>query len=113
MRPACFGSVALLKKLGESLYAVHVFDVVIRSLFDETYSGHGGANVRTEDMLAASWGAESADFAGVEAKQWLVVCFCKLASTVWALFFSSIGGWLPAETAPSEPAAPFSLVIWS
>ena len=41
MRPACFGSVALLKKLGESLYAVHVFDVVIRSLFDETYSGHG------------------------------------------------------------------------
>ena len=59
-------------------------------------------------MLAAPWGAESADFAGVEAKQWLVVCFCKLASTVWALFFSSIGGWLPAETAPSEPAALFS-----
>ena len=58
-------------------------------------------------MLAAPWGAESADFAGVEAKQWLVVCFCKLASTVWALFFSSIGGWLPAETAPSEPAALF------
>lgn len=84
MRPACFGSVALLKKLGESLYAVHVFDVVVRSLFDETYSGHGGANVRTEDMLAAPWGAESADFAGVEAKQWLVVCFCKLASTVGA-----------------------------
>ena len=41
------------------------------------------------------------------------VCFCKLASTVWALFFGSIGGWFPAETAPSEPAAPFSLVIWS
>lgn len=34
------------------------------------------------------------------------VCFCKLASTVWALFFSSIGGWFPAGTAPSEPAAP-------
>ena len=42
-----------------------------------------------------------------------VVCFCKLASTVWALFFSSTGGWFPAETAPSEPAAPFFLVIWS
>ena len=41
------------------------------------------------------------------------VCFCKLASTVWALFFSSIGGWFPAGTAPSEPAAPFFLVIWS
>lgn len=37
------------------------------------------------------------------------VCFCKLAPTVWALFFSSIGGWFPAETAPSEPAAPFFL----
>ena len=37
------------------------------------------------------------------------VCFCKLASTVWALFFSSIGGWFPAETASSEPAAPFFL----
>ena len=58
-------------------------------------------------MLAAPWGAESADFAGVEAKQWLVVCFCKLASTVWALFFSSIGGWFPAETASSGPP-PFS-----
>lgn len=41
------------------------------------------------------------------------LCFCKLASTVWALFFGSIGGWFPAGTAPSEPAAPFSLVIWS
>ena len=41
------------------------------------------------------------------------LCFCKLASTVWALFFSSIGGWFPTETASSEPAAPFSLVIWS
>ena len=52
-----------------------------------------GANVRTEDMLAAPWGAESADFAGVEAKQWLVVCFCKLASTVWALFFQTADGF--------------------
>lgn len=50
---------------------------------------------------------------GDESKAYLFVCFCKLASTVWALFFSSIGGWFPAETAPSEPAAPFSLVIWS
>ena len=47
---------------------------------------------------------------GMRQKQ---VCFCKLASTVWALFFSSTGGWVPAGTAPSEPAAPFSLVIWS
>ena len=38
-----------------------------------------------------------------------ILCFCKLASTVWALFFGSIGGWFPAETAPSEPAAPFFL----
>lgn len=50
-----------------------------------------------------------------QAMSWAAshVCFCKLASTVWALFFGSIGGWFPAETAPSEPAAPFSLVIWS
>ena len=84
-----------------------MFDVVVRSLFDGDIFRPRGANVRTEDMLAAPWGAESADFAGVEAKQWLVVCFCKLASTVWALFFSSIGGWFPAETASSGPP-PFS-----
>jgi len=41
------------------------------------------------------------------------LCSCKLASTVWSLFFSSIGGWFPAETAPSEPAALFLPAIWS
>ena len=41
------------------------------------------------------------------------LCFCKLVSTVWALFFSGVGGWFPAETAPSEPAALFFLAIWS
>ena len=41
------------------------------------------------------------------------VCSCKLASTVWSLFFSSIGGWFPTETASSEPAALFLLAIWS
>jgi hypothetical protein len=39
-----------------------------------------------------------------------VVCFCKLVSTVRALFFSSVGGWFPTETAPSEPAALFFLL---
>lgn len=43
----------------------------------------------------------------------VTVCFRKLASTVWALFFSSIGGWFPTETASSEPAALFFLAIWS
>ena len=28
-------------------------------------------------------------------------------------FFSSVGGWFPTETAPSEPAALFFLAIWS
>jgi len=41
------------------------------------------------------------------------LCFCKLVSTVWALLFSSVGGWFPTETAPSEPAALFFLAIWS
>ena len=38
------------------------------------------------------------------------LCFCKLVSTVWALLFSSVGGWFPTETAPSEPAALFFLL---
>ena len=41
------------------------------------------------------------------------LCFCKLVSTVWALLFSSVGGWFPTETALSAPAALFLLVIWS
>ena len=41
------------------------------------------------------------------------LCFCKLVSTVWALLFSSVGGWFPTETAPSEPAALFFPAIWS
>ena len=57
--------------------------------------------------------AQGLGVAGVPIPSHRRLCFCKLASTVWALFFSSIGGWFPAETAPSEPAAPFSLVIWS
>ena len=46
-------------------------------------------------------------FPGEPAAAVRVVCFCKLASTVWALFFSSIGGWFPTETASSGPP-PFS-----
>ena len=41
------------------------------------------------------------------------IVFLQVGVHSMGTIFGSIGGWFPAETAPSEPAAPFSLAVWS
>ena len=70
---------------------------------------HGAeVSLSTVTRTVARPGRESA----VEPGDTFMVCFRKLASTVWALFFSSIGGGFQQKLRRRNPP-PFFLVIWS
>lgn len=86
----------------------------MQQMADDVMDSSSGCGKQLSEAWHYMFGRESNYSAAYAAfVKTVELCFCKLASTVWALFFSSMGGWFPAETAPSEPATPFSLVIWS
>ena len=86
----------------------------MQQMADDVMDSSSGCGKQLSEAWHYMFGRES-NYSAASAAfvKTVELCFCKLASTVWALFFGSIGGWFPAETAPSEPAAPFSLAVWS